>query len=250
MLTQPQLSLPKWVKAKCETRSKQGENWEAAVQYAEQFLEPSRRVVVTETIINSVKNTIFNTKVEGDKYLYDLACKNRNNETLDKYLQNAPLKSMVSEVDSYRNWLVERDKPRKLTFRAVEIKWADEQKKGFSGSTVLKFFVNGVGDQRNGDKTDCPRVGVTADKDGIRIVSVDKLIQREKAIIQFQSWHVEWHVIGGERWDKLSFANVEISPEDLLNQPQVTDSATGNQIRIAMTGVLPEPLLPTWHLPQ
>ena len=248
-LTDFRLKLPKWVNGKCETLSKQGENWEGAVQYAEQFLEPSRRVVVTDTIITSIKNTILNAKVEGDKYLYDLACENRNNETLDKYLQNAPLQSMVSEVDNYRNWLVERDKPRNLTFRAVEIKWANDQKKGVFGSTVLKLFVNGVGDERNGDKTDCPRAGVTADKQGIRNVSVDNLIQWKKARIQFQSWHVEWHVNGGERWDKLSLYDGGISPEALLTQPQVTDSAN-NQIRIAMTGALPEPLLSSWHHPE
>jgi hypothetical protein len=249
LLNKFQLSLCKHVQEKANTLSKQGENWDDAVQYAEKFLEPARRDVVTPALLPSIKNTVNNARSQGDRYLYDLAQKNKNNDTLDHYLQNAPLQSMAAEVANYRKWLDDREALRNLTFRVVKIVWDGNHKKGWGGYTALKFYVNGSGDSRNNDKTDCSRADITSDGNGMRAVSVNNLAQRDNVEIVFQAWHVEWHVIGGEQWEKLGSVTQNLSPEDLVKQPVIFDSA-GDRIELLVEGVKGEPELHSWHSAQ
>ena len=237
-----QLNLGNKIQERVDVLSKQGESWKDAVEHAEMFLDPARRGVVPGPVEKSIKTTIEKEKERGDGYLYDLAQKNRNTESLRNYAQNAPLKSMGKEVESYTQWLQQRTVPRKLTFHLVKITWAPEMKKGWGGKTWIKLFVNGNGDKRNGDAEDDPRKGITANKDGIRSVDVE-LAQKESVDINVQSWHLP------SMWgasEKLSDGKKNVSPEDLNKLPAILDKA-GNLIEIKVAGVFPEPLLPPWH---
>jgi hypothetical protein len=246
LLNEFQLSLDKGVREKSGTLSRQGENWEAAVQYAEKFLEPARRSVLSDFLINSIQNTISNAKKQGDKYFYNLARNNKNTPSLDAYLQNSPLKSMAQEVINYRKWLEDREVPRTLTFRLVKIEWDPSLAKGYMGKTAIKLYVNDSNDSRNDAHEENSRSGTTADKAGVRVATVDDFAQTQPVRIVFQSWHIP-SLYGN--WERKSRGQREISPEDLCNRPGDVDDA-GSRFEIQVEGVLKAPFMPAWSPPQ
>jgi hypothetical protein len=243
LLNQFQLSLPSWLREKMGTLSEQGAKWAVAVEEAEKYLQPSRRPVLTPVMQTAIEEIMLSTKRQGDNYLYDLALKERNNASLDQYLSSAPLKSMAVEVSAYRQWLEDRQKPRPMTFRLMKIEWHSSQKAGLTDKTKIKLFVNGQGDSRNADEEKYWREGTTAISGGLRSVELSGSSQAETVKLNFQTWNVWWGDTSKSSLDR------ERSAEDWVKSPTVGDSA-GNTLEIHVDGVLPEPHLPAWHLPQ
>ncbi|MBE7494692.1 MAG: hypothetical protein HS117_07090 [Verrucomicrobiaceae bacterium] len=243
LLNQFQLSLPSWLREKIGTLSEQGAKWAVAVEEAEKYLQPSRRPVLTPVMQTAIEEIMLGTKRQGDSYLYELALKERNNASLDQYLSSAPLKSMAVEVSAYRQWLEDRQKPRAMTFRLMKIEWHSSQKAGWTDKTKIKLFVNGQGDSRNADEEKYWREGTTAISGGLRSVELSGLSQAETVKLNFQTWNVWWGDTSKSSLDQ------ERSAEDWVKNPHVGDSA-GNTLEIHVDGVLPEPHLPAWHLPQ
>lgn len=243
LLNQFQLSLPSWLREKISTLSEQGSKWAVAVEEAEKYLQPSRRLVLTPVMQTAIEEIMLGTKRQGDNYLYDLALKERNNASLDQYLSSAPLKSMAMEVSAYRQWLEDRQKPRAMTFRLMKIEWHSSQKAGLTDKTKIKLFVNGQGDSRNADEEKYWREGTTAISGGLRSVELSGSSQAETVKLNFQTWNVWWGDTSKSSLDR------ERSAEDWVKNPTVGDSA-GNTLEIHVDGVLPEPHLPAWHLPQ
>lgn len=243
LLNQFQLSLPSWLREKISTLSEQGSKWAVAVEEAEKYLQPSRRLVLTPVMQTAIEEIMLGTKRQGDNYLYDLALKERNNASLDQYLSSAPLKSMAMEVSAYRQWLEDRQKPRAMTFRLMKIEWHSSQKAGLTDKTKIKLFVNGQGDSRNADEEKYWREGTTAISGGLRSVELSGSSQAETVKLNFQTWNVWWGDTSKSSLDR------ERSAEDWVKNPTVGDSA-GNTLEIHVDGVIPEPHLPAWHLPQ
>ena len=243
LLTRYQTSLPDWLKQRTDTLSEQGAEWEAAVAEASQFVSPTRAMLVTPNLRTSIEGIIKKCKEDGDKYFYQLAFNERNDQSLDAYLANAPLKSMAQEVSAHRQWLQDREKPRTLVVRLVKIHWDTSQKAGWTDKTKIKLFVNNKGDDRNSSEETYWREGTTKDADGLRTVELGNATQRDLLKLNFQTWNVWW----GD--SKKSTFDGEHSAEDWVKESVRTDSA-GNKITIKIDGVLPEPHMPAWHLPQ
>ncbi len=243
LLNKFQLNLPTWLRDKANGLAEKGAKWADAVEEVEKFLQPSRRPVLTPVMQTSIEEIMQGTKRDGDKFLYDLALKARNNPSLDQYLSSAPLKSMAVEVSAYRQWLEDRQKPRAMTFRLIKIEWHSSQKAGLTDKTKIKLFVNGQGDSRNADEEKYWREGTTAISGGLRSVELSGSSQAETVKLNFQTWNVWWGDTSKSSLDR------ERSAEDWVKSPTVSDSA-GNTLEINVDGVLPEPHLPAWHLPQ
>jgi len=246
LLTEFQLNLSERVAERCKTLSQQGGNWKKAVEYAEQFLAPRRRDAMNDTLIHSIPNIVSDAKNQGDKYLYNLARDNKDNDALDGYIQNSPQKSMLQEVTSYMKWLEEREVPRPLTFRIVKIQWNGAPAQGWGERTVIKLYVANDMDSRNSDYLDNPRNGTTHDRAGIRSVRVKNCSQGEPVVIATQLWNIS-RVF--KKWEPIGHLRKEISPEDLSRQPCIVDDG-GCRIEFSIDGVLEKPSLPDWHCPQ
>lgn len=245
LLNQFQLSLPSWLREKIGTLSEQGAKWAVAVEEAEKYLQPSRRPVLTPVMQTAIEEIMLGTKRQGDNYLYDLALKERNNASLDQYLSNAPLKSMAMEVSAYRQWLEDRQKPRTLIFRLTRINWDAKQNARFGGDTAYKLFVNGNEDSRNSEINNDSRTDPTYDPNGLREVILKDKAQADRLDLSFQAWHIG--TFGG--WEEKGRVTRSITAEDVGGALTVSDDKD-NQITISVDGVLPEPHLPAWHLPQ
>jgi hypothetical protein len=245
LLNQFQLSLPSWLREKMGTLSEQGAKWAVAVEEAEKYLQPSRRPVLTPVMQTAIEEIMLSTRRQGDNYLYELALKERNNASLDQYLSSAPLKSMAVELSAYRQWLEDRQKPRTLIFRLTRINWDAKQNARFGGDTAYKLFVNGNEDSRNSEINNDSRTDPTYDPNGLREVILKDKAQADRLDLSFQAWHIG--TFGG--WEEKGRFTRSITAEDVGGALTVTDDKD-NQITISVDGVLPEPHLPAWHLPQ
>ena len=112
------------VQDKATALAKGGEKWDEATAYIGKFLENPYSPIIGDlrAPIEAVRTKIQN---QGDKRLYDAFMKTKSQETVDLYLLHAPVKSMQSEVLVYRNWLQEREVPRRLGYRLLKIEWGD-----------------------------------------------------------------------------------------------------------------------------
>jgi hypothetical protein len=239
-----QSTLAQHVQEKCATLSKQGETWRSAVAYAEKFLEPNRRIVVSDSAQQEINSIISNTKQKCDQHIYELAKKNLDDPALDFYLSDAPLQSMAEEVRVYRKWLGDRDQPRTLTFRLVSIAWSPSVARTSWRGTAIEMSVNKIIDKRNSTPDDNLRSGITDNKDGIRVVILDNVAQTKDVEVLTQFWHVPL-LVGG--WELKGKKDFQIKPENLTKEDFFFIDKENNKIKIHVDGVIPEPILPRWH---
>ena len=233
------------VQEKAAKLSRQGEGWEAAAAYAGRFVEPRFTYVVGEHY-DTLQANLQSVLREGDKRLYDEILKTKSNAALDRYFLKAPVKSMMPEVAAYRRWLQNREAPHKPICRLVKIEWSDRLKKGLTGGTAIKLYVDGVGDQRNDRKEDNNRTGSTVDSEGLRVAKLSNTTQSKKLAVVVQVFHV--NLLGA--WERLSTFSKELSAEELAKQSGATDDA-GNKFTFEVDGIIKEPFLPTvWRVSQ
>ena len=239
-------NLPKFIDRKCDTLARRGENWKEARLYAEQFLTPGWREVVSEEVIPFINQTVERIKQLGDTYLYQVAHDNKLQSALSRYLDEAPLGSMRTEVNAYKVWLAQREAPAKLTFRLMAIEWGkDVDKKGLLDRTAIKFYVNGQGDSRNAEPGDDARVGTSEGGSAYRAVTIEHLAQNKGMSFTFQVFNVGKL---SRAWTLLLDYTKDLRAEDLAAQPRREDMITGTRIRVEVDGVQPEPVLPAiWH---
>lgn len=245
LLTRYQSGLPDWLKQRTGTLCEQGAHWQNAVTEAGQFLSPTRAMLLTQDLRQLIEGVINDCKTQGDKYFYQLALNERNDKTLDGYLANAPLRSMVQEVAAYRQWLQDRESPRNLIFRLTQIDWHPNNSGQYGGDTAYKLFVAGIGDPHNADPNNDSRVGSTHNPSGLRVVTLQNTKQTDSVSMTFQAWHI------GTLGDWVSKGQVSRSMviESAAPVLTMTDDSS-NKVTIKIDGVLPEPYLPDWHLPQ
>lgn len=234
-----------WLETLCEVKAQDGASWQAARAEAKAFLDPFVREVVGTDNLAAVLRTIQKYEIMGDMFLYKLARDGRNHDSLNTYINGAPVKSMIDEVMCYLGWLEKREKAAPITFRLVKIHWgaaiADDI--WSDNSTKIKLFVNGGDDKRNPDIEANDRAGVMENKNGIRMVELTDVSQTQQVGLNVQIWG---------HWDakvKLAKGDDRRSPEGWLENPHLQDNM-GSTYTIKVGGVLPEPDLPAWHLPK
>ena len=247
LLNRFQANIAAKVEQKAETTSQQGAKWSNAVVEAELFLQPARRAMLTSANVEAIQKTIHRVKVSGDEYFYNIAKSTTDEPTLRAYRTQAPLQSMADEVSKYRDWLGERDKPRRIIFRLTEIVWAGNQRKqDWTGGTKIMLSVNDIKDSRNADVLNDARVGTSSNKHGLREVTLDGLKQGEEMPVSYQISNTWRGIFSGEK--EVGRKNFAISSETLSKRPVPvhTDSADG-KFTIEVEGVLPKPDLPSWR---
>jgi hypothetical protein len=240
LLNRFQTNIAAKVVQQAETTSQQGAKWSDAVVETDLFLDPARRVLLTDANTDAIQKIILRVKMKGDEYFYETARNTRDTATLSTYLNQAPLQTMSNEVSKYRDWLDEREKPRKIIFRLTKIKWNGIDPKGWTDGTKIKLFVNGSGDSRNSADTGNARTGESSDASGIRSVTLENTRQIDEVPLVYQVWNVWW----GDK--ELINKRVTFSPEKFLDQTTHPDGI-GGAFSIEVEGVLPKPDLPSWH---
>ena len=228
------------VAEKTSNTSQQGAKWSDGVTEAEQFLQPSRRALLTHANVEAIQKTVRRIKVMGDEYFYKNARNTRDTPTLNAYLTEAPIQSMADEVSQYRNWLDDREKPRRITFKLTKIIWKGIPEKGWTEDTKIKLYVNDIGDPRNPREGNDSRTGVSSNLNGIRFVTLEGIKQVNEVRVGFQVWN-NWF---GDQ--KLINKTVILSPEKFLDQPTHLEN-NGSKFTIKVEGVLPKPDLPPWR---
>lgn len=242
LLTRYQKTLRDWLEKRTATLSAQGAKWENAVAEANQFLPPTRAMLLTNDLRASIEKIIKDCQSQGDQYFYHLALNERNNKTLDDYLTNAPLKSMVVEISAYRQWLQDREKPQNLTFRLTQIDWDAANSGSYGGDTAYKLFVDGIGDHRNSEPNNDSRVGSTYNSFGLREVVLQQRKQTDSVSVSFQAWHIG--TLGG--WESKGKVSRSVKIESAAPVLTMADDYQ-NEVTIKISGVVPEPHMPAWH---
>lgn len=245
LLTRYQTSLPDWLKQRTGTLSEHGAKWETAVAEAGQFLSPTRAMLLTPSLRDSIEGIIKDCKIQGDQYFYQLTLNERNDQTLDSYLANAPLKSMAQEVSAYRQWLQDRESPRSFAFRLTQIDWDANNSGRVGGDTAYKLFVDGTGDPHNTDPNNDSRVGSSYNTQGLREVILQSRKQTDSVSVTFEAWHIG--TFGG--WESKGQVSRSLTIESAAPVLTMSDDRD-NEVTIKIDGVLPEPHMPDWHMPQ
>ena len=232
-----------FVEEKSSTLARGGEKWDEAAAYVEKFLEGQYRSVLGD-LREPIQTVLTQIKNQADKRLYDRFVKSKTPENIDQYLLQGPVKAMQSEVLGYRHWLQDREVPKRLAYRLLKIDWGNGQTKSFMGKTVVKLFVDDVGDEHNNDKEDYSRSGITSDGGGLRVVRLRDVAQDKKVKITLQTFNVG--LLGD--WQLLSKVSKEVSAEELGQKALIKDDV-GNKYTFEVEGVDHEPFMPAvWRV--
>ena len=244
-----QANLKGWIASRCDTLSHQGENWEEAVKYAEQFTALDIRAVITERTRNDIQSIIQGLKKKGDVFFYNLVKTNQDTPSINNYLEKAPIQSMASEVTSYRKWLQDRQVPKTLTFRLLKIVWGPDLERGWLDESVIKFYVKGCGDTRNEQPDKNDRTGFTYDSNGYRVATVNGISQVQDVDLSFQLYDVpKVPIWWSQNWTLRQKCDRQITAESLAAAGGKVIDRGGTMLEIAIEGMVPKPSLPLeWH---
>lgn len=132
-----------------------------------------------------------------------------------------------------------------MTFRLTQIDWDGSNSGEYGGDTAYKLFVDRIGDPHNADPNNDKRVGSTYNPHGIREVSLQSKKQTDKVEVVFQAWHIG--TLGS--WESKGQVSRTVTIESAAPVLKMTDDRD-NVVTIKIDGVLPEPHMPAWHLPQ